>query len=87
MATNEHSILKEHLKAARHDANSAKKQLADTERINEDLRMQVRILDEELCRKDQENMKLETQLAQSNYEILKLKAMLFDLMSGRQIAG
>lgn len=87
MATNEHSILKEHLKAARHDANSTKKRLADTERINEDLRMQVRILDEELCRKDQENMKLETQLAQSEYEILKLKAMLFDLMYSRQIAG
>ena len=87
MATNEHSILKEHLKAARLDASNAKKRLADMECANEKLRAQVRYLDEEMCRKDQENMKLETQLAQSEYEILKLKAMLFDLMYSKQVAG
>ena len=44
-------------------------------------------LDDAVCRKDNENMKLEQELAQKDYEILKLKAMLFDIMLKDRVAG
>lgn len=85
--TNDIKKMREELTAARRKATDTAYELAAANSANEKLRKRVYDLDDEVCRKDQENMKLETQLAQSEYEILKLKAMLFDLMYSRQIAG
>jgi len=85
--TNDVKKLREELTAARRRATDTAYELAAAKSTNEKLRKQVRDLDNAVCRKDNENMKLEQELAQKDYEILKLKAMLFDIMLKDRVAG
>ena len=72
--------------AQRHN-KSLHERLKDAEQANEGLREQVHYLDVEVCRLDGECAKWEKKAADSEQEIMKLKAMLFDLMYSKQIAG
>lgn len=85
--TNDVKKLREELTAARRRANDTAYELAAEKSTNEKLRKRLFDLDDAVCRKDNENMKLEQELAQKDYEILKLKAMLFDIMLKDRVAG
>jgi chromosome segregation ATPase len=85
--TNDIKKMREELTAARRKATDTAYELAAANSANEKLRKRVYDLDDEVCRKDNENMKLEQELAQKDYEILKLKAMLFDIMLKDKTAG
>lgn len=65
----------------------AKNRQAEAERCADALREQVRSLDADVCRLDGECMKWQKRLEESEQEIMKLKAMLFDLMYGKKVAG
>jgi len=77
----------EKVKTAMTEANLAKGRQAETVRVNEGLREQVHYLDMEVCRLDGECAKWEKKAAESEHEIMRLKAMLFDLMFKGKIAG
>lgn len=72
--------------AQRHN-KSLQERLMDAEQANEGLREQVHYLDMEVCRLDGECMKWQKKAEESEQEIMKLKAMLFDLMFKGNIAG
>lgn len=77
----------EKVKAAMTDANLAKGRQAEAERKADELRERVRDLDERLCKADSECMRWQKKAEESDHEIMKLKAMLFDLMYGKKVAG
>jgi len=72
--------------AQRHN-KSLQERLTDAEQANEGLREQVHYLDMEVCRLDGECAKWEKKAAKSEHEIMRLKAMLFDLMFEKKVAG
>lgn len=78
---------REQLKAALTDANLAKGRQAEAERKAEELRERVRDLDGRLCKADGECMEWQKKAEESEHEIMRLKAMLFDLMFGKKVAG
>ena len=47
----------------------------------------VSTLDESVCRLDSECMKWQQKAEESEQEVMRLKAMLFDLMFGKKVAG
>ena len=79
--------VQEKLRAALADANIAVNRQVEAERKAEELRVRVRQLDEEVCRIDSECQKWQKKATESETEIIKFKAMLFDLMFGSKVAG
>ena len=78
---------REQLKAALTESKIAIGRAEEMERVTDSLRQQIHNLDADLCRTDSECMKWQKKAEDGEQEIVRLKAMLFDLMYSKQIAG